>query len=278
MTVMEKFGTARKVDISTIVLPVDFSPLSWQVLPLAAHVARRFHAQLRPIHVDTASPWRDESEAALRLRATAFGRPVTVTVVASPDPVTGITHFAGSQPRSLTAMSSHGHSGFGEIAFGSVCEGVLRSADATILTAGPKFDVERHAFIRRVIATVDMTTGGESILPEAFGWARALDVPFELITVLPQRPGSDRIEQEQQARFARLVSDLGAVDPRVTGLVLRGARPAHEIVRHVAALRGTLLAMSTHARPMVARTIVGSTAASVLRHSPTGLLLSHRVT
>jgi nucleotide-binding universal stress UspA family protein len=276
MTVMEKFGVARKIDISTVVMPVDFSPLSWQVLPLAAHVARRFRAQLRPFHVDTASPWRDESEAALRLRATAFGRPVTVSVVASPDPVTGVTQFAGSQPRSVIAMSSHGHTGFGEIAFGSVCEGVLRSADSTILTVGPKFDIERHAFIRRVVAAVDMTTGGESIVPEAFGWARALDVPFELITVLAHRPSSDRLEQEQQARFDRLVNDLAAVDPRVTGLVLRGARPAGEIVRHVAALRGTLLAMSTHARPMVARTVVGSTATSVLRHSPTGVLLCHR--
>jgi nucleotide-binding universal stress UspA family protein len=121
-----------------------------------------------------------------------------------------------------------------------------------------------------------MTSGGEAVVPEAFGWAQALDVPFELITVQAHAPSSDRIEGEQAAAFDRFVSDLKAVDDRVSGLILRGTRPATEIVRHVTALRGTLLAMSTHARPMVARTVTGSTATSVLRHSPTGLLLCRR--
>ncbi len=78
------------------------------------------------------------------------------------------------------------------------------------------------------------------------------------------------------AGFDRLVSDLKTIDDRVSGLVLRGSRPANEIVRHVTALRGTLLAMSTHARPSVARTVTGSTATTVLRHTPTGLLLCRR--
>jgi nucleotide-binding universal stress UspA family protein len=101
-------------------------------------------------------------------------------------------------------------------------------------------------------------------------------VPFELVTVLGHPTSSDSSEQEDAVRFEGFVRELGTVDPRVTGLVLRGNRPAAEIVRHVTALRGTLLAMSTHARPAVARTIVGSTAASVLRHGPTGLLLCRR--
>jgi len=276
MTVMEQPGTARHIEIATVVLPVDFSPLSWQALPLASHVARRFGARLEPFHVDTASPWRDEESATLHLRATPFGRPVSVAVTASPDPVGGIVRFAAHDPRTLIAMSAHGHSGLGELAFGSVCEGVLRAADSTVLTVGPHFDVERHAFVRRVVACVDMTSGGEAIVPEAFGWARALDVPLELVTVQAHPSSSDSPDQEDAARFEQLVRDLGAVDPRVGGLVLRGSRPAAEIVRHVTALRGTLLAMATHARPAIARTIVGSTAAAVLRHGPTGLILCRR--
>jgi nucleotide-binding universal stress UspA family protein len=269
--------TTRKVRISTVVLPVDFSTLGWEALPLAEHVARRFDAQVRPVHVDTASPWLDDvTESALQLRATPFGRPVSVTVVAAPDPVTGVTDFVGGDPATLIAMSSHGHSGIGELAFGSVGEGILRSTDATVLTVGPRFDVARHAFIRRIVVCVDMTTGGEAILPEALAWARTLKVPLELVTVVSRTATSDLPEQEVAARFDRLVSELSATYPDVTGLMLKGSRPATEIVRHVSALRGTLVAMATHARPAVARTIVGSTAGAVLRHSPAGVLLCRR--
>jgi nucleotide-binding universal stress UspA family protein len=276
MTVMEQPGTARGVEIATVVLPVDFSSLSWQVLPLASHVARRFGATVRPFHVDTASPWLDETWATLQLRATPFGRSVSVGVTASASAVDGILRFAREDPDTLIAMSAHGHSGLGELALGSVCEGVLRGTDAAVLTAGPSFEIERHAFVRRIVACVDMTSGGGLIVPEALGWARALDVPLELVTVQGHPASSNRPVQEQAQRFACSVRQLSEADPRVSGLVLRGSRPAGEIVRHVAALRGTLLAMSTHARPAVARTILGSTASAVLRHSPTGLLLRHR--
>ena len=276
MTLMEQPGTARHIEISRVVLPVDFSPLSWQALPLALHVGRRFGADVTPVHVDTASPWRDEGDAAAALRATPFGRPITVKVVAAPDPVGGILRFASDEPNRLIAMSTHGHSGFGELAFGSVCEAILRAAETTVLAVGPRFDVARHAFVRRVVACVDLTTGGEAVVPEAFGWARALDVPLELVTVQDRRPTSDNFEQEQSARFDRLVEDLAALDPRVSGVVLRGARPANEIVQHVSALRGTLVAMATRARPALARTIVGSTPTAVLRHSPGGVLLCRR--
>jgi nucleotide-binding universal stress UspA family protein len=276
MTVMAQVREAPQVRVSTVLLPIDFSPLSWRILPLALHVAKRFGATVQPLHIDTASPWRDEESAPLRLRATPFGHRVDVLVSADSDAVEGILRVAAELPDPLLALSTHGHTGVGELAFGSVSEGVLRRSRGPVLTVGPMFDISRHDRVRRILACVDATSGSDEIVPEAFAWAQRLDVPLELLTVLPSNDRTYQFVQPDAASFEALVAQLSDIDPRVTGLVVNGPRTAREIVQHAAARRGTLLAMATHARPPVARAVVGSTTAAVVRHTPTGLLLCRR--
>lgn len=284
MTVMDQLFAEQAVDIQTVILPVDFSPLSWRILPLAQSVAKQFGATIQPIHVDTASPWRSgdgrglPEAAPLRLRATPYGHRVDVMVTAEADAADGILRFAHFVPKSLIAISAHGRTGVGEFAFGSVSEEVLRRTSSAVLAVGPTFDVERHADVRRIVACVDMTTGGDAIIPDALTWAQRLDVPLELLTVEPTRSTAYEQTKDDRAVFEHMVSALAMRDPRVSGVIARSPWPAREIVAHAAARRGTLLAMATHARPPVARTVVGSTVMAVVRHSPTGLLLRRRVT
>jgi nucleotide-binding universal stress UspA family protein len=267
---------APPVKVSSVGLPGVFSPLSWRFRRVAVHVAHRLGAAVQPVHIDTASPWKDGESAPLRLRATPFGQRVDVLVSADGDPVDGILRVAASLPEPVIALSTHGHTGVGELAFGSVSEGVLRGTDEPVLAVGPMFDLERHEGVRRIVACVDMTAGGDQIVPDALAWAQRLDVPLELLTVFPGRDRSYELVQPDVASFEQFVSQLAEVDPRVSGLVLHGPRTAREIVMHAGARRGTLLAMATHARPPVTRAVVGSTTAAVVRHTPTGLLLRRR--
>ena len=52
MTVMEQVRHVPGLDVENVVLPVDFSPLSWRILPLAEHIAFgfRFEEFLEPAH------------------------------------------------------------------------------------------------------------------------------------------------------------------------------------------------------------------------------------
>lgn len=277
MTISQESRTRTGVSIRHIVVPVDFSAKSWQVSPLAHHVADRFGADLTAVHIDTASPWRDgEAAAVLRLRATPFGRREEVLVAAAANPADGILNLVGSDPETLIAMSTHGHSGVAELAMGSVCEQMLRRRHEPILLTGPQFDIARYGFVRRIVACVDLTPGGDAVLPDALAWAQALDVRLQVVTVLPRQLDPDLAIGDEALRFSRLIDAIEPFDGRVSGLLLEGARPAHEIVDHVRGLRGTLLAMTTHARRPVTRAVVGSTVMSVLRHTPSGVLVRRR--
>lgn len=283
MSVMDQLFAEQAVDIRTVILPVDFSPLSWRILPLAENLAKRFGAVIQPLHVDTSSPWRAgegggfKEAAPLKLRATPYGHKVDVLVTAEADPADGILRIAHEIPASLIAISAHGRTGMGEFAFGSVSEEVLRRTSSAVLAVGPMFDVERHADVRRIVACVDMSAGGDAIIPDALTWAQRLDVPLELLTVQPTRSTAYEQTKDDRASFEAMVNALATRDARVSGVITRSPWPAREIVAHAASRRGSLLAMATHARPPAARTVVGSTVMAVVRHTPTGLLLRRRV-
>jgi nucleotide-binding universal stress UspA family protein len=251
--------------------------MSWQVAPLAHQLAGKFGADVTPLHVDTASPWRDgESSATLRLRVTPHGRREDVLVTAAAHAADGILAVAESLPDALIAMASHGHTGLGELALGSVCEDVLRRHPAPMLLTGPQFDVARYSYVRRIVACIDLGIGGDAVVPDALAWARALDVPLQVVTVLPRSLDADTAIGMEALRFSQLIDSIEDPEGRVSALLLEGSRPAHEIVDHVRGLRGTLLAMSTHAWPAMVRTVAGSTVMSVLRHTPSGVLVRRR--
>ena len=278
MTILEPTHEVAKLAFSHVVMPVDFSPLSWRVLPLARTVARTTGATLEPLHVDTASPWREPDDGSkLTLTASPFGRRVEVNVVAAKDPAVAIADFAHRSGDALIAMSTHGHTGIGELAFGSVSEGVLRHTDGPVLLAGPGFDVGRHSMLHRIVVCVDASADSLVVVPDALVWAHTFDVPVELMTVLPGQPTADMApERETAADMERIVRELSRDHERITALVLHGARAGFEIVRYCDSIPGTLIVMSTHARPALPRAVVGSVVMHAARHATTGILLRRR--
>jgi nucleotide-binding universal stress UspA family protein len=269
MTVVERMNVDFRPDFAEIVVPVDFSSLGWRVLPLARTVGRAFGASVRPLHVDTSSPWRAEDAQGMTLTAAPFGRRVVVDVIADPDAAHAVATYVASRERALVAMSTHAHSGVGEMAFGSVSEGLIRQAREPVLMVGPEFDVGRFSTVRRVTACVAGAGDAAAIVPPALGWARAFGVPLELITVQPNEPRTDAFVQW-------LADDLASAYPMVSAMTLVGNRPGREIVRYAKAQPGTLLAMATHARAPLSRVVAGSVVMHVARHSPSGLLLRRR--
>jgi nucleotide-binding universal stress UspA family protein len=278
MTVLDRLPESVRLDYRHVVMPVDFSALSWRVLPLAQTVATAFGATLEPVHVDTASPWRDADDGSrLKLSASPFGRRLEVNVVATADPATGIVDFARRTEGSLIAMTTHGHTGMGGLAFGSVCESVLRQTDEPVLVAGPEFDIGRHSVLRRIVVGVDASPDSLTVVPDALAWAHAFDVPVELMTVVPGQPAADlSVEREAASDMEGVARELARAGEPITALVLHGSRAGFEIVRYADSVPGTLVVMSTHARSGLSRAVVGSVVMHVARHATTGFLLRRR--
>lgn len=260
---------------SQVVVPVDFSPLSWQAVTQASRMARAFAVPRRVIHVDTASPWRDEGAHELVLRGGPSGELVEVTVVAERSSADGILRVLGDDESSLLVMSTHGHTAAAEMTTGSTAETVLRRWHGPMLLAGPRFKIAPVPF-RRIVLCIDPESMSTSppLADDVVAWAATFDVPIEALTVVGSRPLSDFEAILRQNERLEAMTEMLSTDDRVAKLVrLEGKRPGRDIARYAGAVDGTLLALPTHARTPSARLVLGSTAVSVLRHVTSPVLV-----
>lgn len=265
-------------DMSTcyaqVLAPVDFSPMSWRILPLAKAMSRAFGVPRRLLHVDTASPWLDEPRHHLQFKRTPTGEPVDVEVVAARDATDGIVRVLGDDESSLLVMSTHGHTAAAELAMGSTTEALLRIWRGAVLAAGPHF-VAPHVPVSRIVLCVEPGTSPPvELVEDVRAWGARFDVHVVLLMVTDYSMATDfewlRVAQQQQLALADL---LGRDQAPVSIETRQSTRPAHTIVEYADHMPGTILAMGTRARPVASRLVLGSVAMAVLRHAKTPVLL-----
>ena len=271
------------VDLMTrfaqVVVPVDFSPLSWRVLTLATRLARAFEVPRRFIHVDTSSPWLDEGMNRLVLRTTPNGASTGVDVIAARTVGDGIIRALGDDEASLLVMSGHGHTGAVELATGSATAEVLRQWHGPLVLAGPNYRVSPVPF-QRIVYCVDpmslMTSSG--LAADIRAWVSAFDIPVELLAVLGDPPTDYETIVSLDRRLEEAAELVSTDEHPATIVRLEDARPGRNIASYADAVDGTLLALATHARPAAARAVLGSTAMAVLRHTASPMLVRRLTT
>ena len=139
--------------ISTILVPTDFSPASLLATDYAIDMARRYGASIELLHVMedvfmSVAPEGFVDVPGLRARVkadaeeqlTMAGRrcaaadvPVTATL-RSGHPVVVIVEHANAAAPDLIVMGTHGRSGLAHMFLGSVAERVVRTAPCPVLT------------------------------------------------------------------------------------------------------------------------------------------------
>ena len=124
-----------------VLMPVDYSPPSWNLLSTARHLAEAFGVPMNVLHVDTETHWRDAGDSQQVEHVTPSGEVVRVSDVAERDAPTGISRALGDDESSLLVMSTHGHSGIAELAMGGTANEILRRWQGPLLTSGPQFRV-----------------------------------------------------------------------------------------------------------------------------------------
>ena len=260
---------------SEILVPVDFSSQGWRVLPLAEQLASQFDAPVRVLHVDTSSPWAEAEPSTLQLNARALGRTMTVQVMPDRDVALGVAHSIAGR-NALVVMSTHARTGAADLFMDSRLEGIVRSVDAPLVVCGPRAR-ELDAPPARIVLCVDADTPPVELLDDVRAWARTLRLPVDVLTVLPS--GHEEQLEEMRAQEQRLTpvaDDLAAEGIKTTVIVLRGSRPAQEIVEYAALVPGTVIALATHARNAAARALVGSVGMKVIRRAAGPVLLRGR--
>lgn len=274
MTISSVTRSKLATSYSQVVLPVDFSPRSWRVLALATRMSHAFGVPRHVLHVDTSSPWLDEGSHSLVVGNGPAGGRVKVDVVAARSAADGIVTIE-DQERSLLVMSTHGHSAAAELVTGSTADEVLRRWHGPLLLAGPRYQLSPIPF-RRVVLCLDPEFSGmpAELAADVHSIAAAFDMPIEVLSIMDRGPEADFNSILRQNLRLEEAAEALATDERVAKLIrLTGTHPGRDIAQYVDAKHGTVVALTTHARPPMARVLFGSTALAVLRHVTSPMLV-----
>jgi nucleotide-binding universal stress UspA family protein len=288
-----------------IVVPLDGSKLAEEILPIVFQLASGLDARVLLVAivdedvvapkagappVDVARDAMNKADRYLRSLAPYLHLPrERVHVMATVDHVaTGILKEAKREPDTLIAMSTHGRSGVGRFAIGSVADKVLQATRIPLLLYRPKGGTQVAAPPSTIIVPLDGSALAQKALAPARDIARKLNLRILLARArrtVPVYGGSlgvdwyDPMLDQEEERLANGYLQFQERQLKKAGLevstrLLEG--PAAEAI--IAVVRDTpdsLVVMTTRGRSGAARALLGSVADRVVRHANAPVLLIH---
>lgn len=285
-----------------ILVPLDGSRLSESVLPLAVEVARGTDSGLRLLYVHPEMnqlpqvllengpllpAHRYLSTLALSLQAPGF---VVNSVVESGPVVEQIEWVAQRQKCHLVALATHGRSGLGRAALGSVADKLIHITTQPLLLWKLEKEAPAHTGIhlRSIVVALDGSALGEAAFAEAQVLARRMKLKLHLVQVAPTAASIaagvdpylgyydpklfDAIQESAETYLAVKSAAAREQGLEVQTAILSGA-VASQLIDYADGLPGSMLAVSTHGRSGLGRWALGSVADRVIRGAHRPVLL-----
>lgn len=180
----------------------------------------------------------------------------------------------------LLLITTHGRSGIGRWAIGSVADKVLRGLDRPALVIGPSAS-QRDPVppFREILLPLDGSDLAEQAMPVALEWAKAFGARLHLVRAVPLPMMTsetmsvgpdlfDAMRDAAQAYITRINDQLGgtAVTDVPIGLV------ADQLTEYVATKAIDLVVMTSHGRGGLLRSVLGSVTDRML-HGPAPVLV-----
>jgi nucleotide-binding universal stress UspA family protein len=288
-----------------IVIPLDGSELAACAVPAAATLAKRTDAAIALVRVvdppdgiremvSTADRERREHARADLVAVAARLRddqiPTTIAIRQG-NPVDNIVTLAGDVEGDLICMATHGRSGLRRVIVGSVAERVLHDALVPVMLIPPGVTLRSGMVDAVITVPLDGSERAEMAIPCAVSVARIFGARLELVRVwnvsTPAFAVALYAADENHALFdamldvteASVTSYLESVRARlrpdgiaVRVTALRGD-PAEQLCTYVSMTRPVMVVMGTHGRSGVARWVLGSVAAAIVRNGIAPVLL-----
>jgi nucleotide-binding universal stress UspA family protein len=260
-----------------ILVPVDGSKFSEEMLPHAAGIAAKRGVPLTILRVVDKEGARADAEADLRPIAEARGAQA-LCIVASGDVADAIVEEARRVPGTLLAMTSHGRSGLMEAMLGSVALRIVRSGETVLVYRPSGSGHDRKPIeVRQVLLALDGTKESEAIAPQAAGLAKWLDAELTVMGVIHPSaqkeagitPGDVMESSYVRSRAEAYEAQHGV---RISWDVLYGD-PVEAITEFIKGRQDVVLAMTTHGRPPMEAAFLGSVTAGCLRKSGVPILV-----
>ncbi len=221
-----------------ILVPLDGSPLSEAVLPVAEALARAHDAEVVLLQVlPTAPPVGLPEEAARareleegvrqaeaylteladKARARGAARVRWTARSTERSPAAAIVEAATESGADVIAMATHGRGGLGRLLLGSVAESVVRHARVPVLLVRGE-PAWQAGVPTRVLVPLDGSPVSEEILPLVQRLAGPLDLEIVLLHVVEPVPAAAMAEMSPQAEQV-----LGLREPEAEAYLERTA-------------------------------------------------------
>jgi len=287
-----------------MLVPLDGSKLAETVLPYVTPMVAQFGLNVTFLHVCdsvlASSLFMCQSyieHVAELVKKEAGGRATITGKAVTGRPAPAILDYARDSRSDIIAMATHGESGMGMWAFGSVAHKVLTASPVPVMVVRKELRAGAGdtPWLGTIVAPLDGSPLSERILPCVETLVRQSTTALELKllrvceppVVLADYPEADMAEgwdehvkrAHEGARLACGVY-LGNVEGRLqaaglvaTTEVVLGDRAAEAIIDFVARDPLALVAMTTHGRSGVARWPFGHVADRILLATENPLLL-----
>ena len=297
--------------LSKIVIPMDGSDLSEQIIPYCAALSKGLGSSMTLLHVidtdllpDTAELHHkvnlDQLVEQERTHAQDYLHMVQArlkdhgieanTEVTAGAPAETIVSMAQKEGADLIAMSTHGRSGLARWRMGSVTDKVLHTATVPLLIFRPR-DVATPDDVQlsSVILPLDGSTLAAQAVPLATSVATALKLKVKPIRMVSTRsfaftdpyptggaemavPVVEAAENDAKDYLNKTAEELRGNGLEVETHFMFG-EPASQIIELAHETTGSLIVMSTHGRSGLGRFVMGSVADKVLRGSGSPVLV-----
>ncbi len=300
------------MEITKIVVGIDFSPESEAAIAHAMSVARHAGAELVLVHVgvvldadrsradgEAAREWErivgaQLSEDRTRLEATRerlYGQGVDVShMVIDGLPDSGLCEAAESLGADLVVVGTHGRTGVKRFLLGSVAERVVRDCDATVMVARDHVKVGGY---KHILVPTDFSSYAERALELALVLAApgatvdvfhcwnlpAMAAPYYAPAAVAETvvgPLRGEIDKDSRERGEALIAAHGRPDIELTFHTVEANAPYGINDRVVGeGADYDLVVMGSHGRRGVRRFLLGSVAERTVRHSPCSVVVVH---
>lgn len=288
--------------LERILVPLDGSTFAEFALSPALEIARRADAVLELLTVTEAEPvLLDAPEATLWTGETARGYLDEVSTALSSDwegrietrarqgyPAAAIEARAKEASADLVVLSSHGRGPFSRFWLGSVADALARRAPCPLLVVRPDEGRDPAPDDRfqagRILVPIDGSEVSRSVIDRAVELGALFDARLHLVNCVPNPPHAEgdvhpylsrpsdlddgllREEvRESRKRLDTLAERLRDRDVETEVSVIEGEGVVESILRTAESWGADLLALGTHGRGGVRRTVLGSVADKVIR-------------
>lgn len=275
---------SKKLLPSRIIVPLDGSKLAELALPYAEEIGERTGSDIVLLSVVEFADEKYQSylekiagitkRHAEKYRIVPGSKQVEVyTITREGNPAEVIIDVAGKWGGSLIVMATHGRSGIGRWALGSVADKVVRAAvnSPIMLVRGKKArsDVKQKRLLKKALIPLDGSKPGEVIIPYITQMATKLDLELTLFHVLREN------NYDQTYAGSYLKSQCGEIEKQGNNAdyLLKIGSPAEEIIDLADDLAVDFIAMATRGKNGFTPWTIGSVAQKVLLGGNTPLLL-----